>query len=85
MDPAGALERLVEERCGLRLEGLKRVGTVKHVFSHRRLTASVFVAEGRGAAEARAWYPEIRVVSDPSVVPLSTLARKLLALEDARG
>lgn len=78
----GAEERLREafaERAGVAATVGPEVGVVRHTFTHRRLVARVFAVTVQGEPRAARWYDEVRVVRDPAEVPLSTLARKLLA------
>lgn len=82
---AAALESAVRERTGLRVVALERVGTVKHTFSHRKLTAAVWRTTFEGSPEALEHYVDVRVVRDVEEVALSKLARKLLALADGGG
>jgi A/G-specific adenine glycosylase len=86
VDPAGRWSDQLQEQLGLTLHVEHLVGQVVHVFTHRRLSVSVYAAR--------------RVVGDPSPceaydrigwftleeaeqLGLSTLARKLMALEPA--
>lgn len=48
----------------------RAVGTVKHAFTHKRLTVAVYEASGEGPGE------------DPQARPLSQLDRKILALAE---
>jgi A/G-specific adenine glycosylase len=84
-DPATLLAAGVHARTGLTIQLGSRLGTVTHVFSHRKLTATVFRGfPGAGvlrpdptAYEALTW------ARTPSSLALSTLAKKLLALGEA--
>ena len=65
--------------------GARKVGTVTHVLSHRRLTVEVLRAEATGSAvEAAPWgdYVELRFVSNEELARfgVSTLARKILGV-----
>jgi len=84
---AGALAEGVAQRVGLSVEVGARLGTVVHVFSHRKLTARVFAARTRGGdlslPEQDGAYVDARFASPGAEPPLSTLARKLVALRDA--
>jgi A/G-specific adenine glycosylase len=81
------------EETGAELTDLRHLGELVHVFTHRRLTCAVYEGltdRGLGFAESlasstprrppHAVYEEIRVVDDPGVLGLSSLARKVLAL-----
>ena len=60
----------------------RELGSVRHIFSHRKLTLQVF--EARLARPAPGgFYTELRWVEDPETLALSTLARK--ALRAGRG
>jgi A/G-specific adenine glycosylase len=83
--PAGP-DRLVDavrERTGLSLTRLAPLGEVTHVFTHRRLVCAVWGGEAAGEPAPLAHYTEVRWVR-PDEVPLSTLSRRVMALE-ARG
>lgn len=73
-----ALVKAFRERAGVEVRSQVRLGTVVHVFTHRRLSCAVFEVEIRGEPEALSFYEEARWVSEPSSVPLSTLAAKIL-------
>jgi A/G-specific adenine glycosylase len=63
---------------GLRVEGSPTpVGAVRHIFTHRDATASVFRAGARG----RVNHPDARWVRDEELafLPLSTFGRKMIA------
>jgi len=78
-------------RCGLDVEVLEALGTVVHVFSHRRLTLRVFrVSEPQNGEPRAGEYTEVRAVAlEPhhlqrghrAPIALSALARKALALD----
>ena len=89
-DPVAAL-LAVYEACGVPVSPVRRLGSVVHVFSHRRLTLEVWEvtpAAVRGTAGPGPYQQVRRVVLGPEhlergarpPVPLSTLARKTLAL-----
>ncbi|MEN0066724.1 MAG: A/G-specific adenine glycosylase [Myxococcota bacterium] len=81
-DPAEALVKAFRERIGVTVKRAHRVGEVVHVFSHRRLRAAVFwIEEAEGSPECREGYSEVTVRQDPEDVALSTLARRILALQ----
>ncbi len=79
------LRAAFEERAGLATRSMDEAGTVRHVFSHRRLSARVFHVEVEGTPSVGSYYLDVRVVERPETLPLSTLARKLLALGVDRG
>jgi len=63
----------------------RRLGDVKHVFTHRRLTRTVFRVELVGVGEpsvvrAQGDYDDVRVLRPGQELALSRLARKTLAL-----
>lgn len=75
-----ALSQGLAERLGLTLQATERLGQVRHIFTHRKLTQSVWRVRGEGSLtlrfyQAAAWF-------DPQAVdaPLSKLARKTLAV-----
>ena len=59
-----AKEQLLQERK------VEEIGTLRHDFTHKRLTVSVYACEPRGSDKLR----------NPDTVPLSTLDRKILSL-----
>lgn len=71
----------LKERLGLDVELERRLGQVRHIFTHRKLTQSVWAGKGSGELvlrfyEAAAWFdPE-----DLGKLPLSKLALKTLAV-----
>ncbi len=87
---AVALVDAFEQRTGLAVERVVPVGEVVHVFTHRRLTLSVFAVEvGGGEPAAAGGYDDVRWVGITAAdlrrgatapVALSTLARKVLRL-----
>lgn len=78
--PARALSRLLGERVGLRVAGLRKRGQVEHVFTHRRLLLHVYrAAEVEGRVRLRG--PDgHRWVSREGLaqLPQSVLMRKAL-------
>ncbi|MEO0604256.1 MAG: A/G-specific adenine glycosylase [Myxococcota bacterium] len=80
-DPADALRKAFVERVGCEVTRVHRLGEVVHVFSHRRLRAVVFWVEATGSPECRSHYQDVTVTMKPDGVALSTLARKILALQ----
>lgn len=77
--PEAALQAAFRERAGLEVVVGPELGVVRHTFTHRRLVARVFAVTAGGPPGAASWYDEVRAVRDPAALPLSTLARKLLA------
>lgn len=74
----------------LPIRGLKRVGGVEHVLSHRKLTVDVLRAELVGTVSkadlpAEAGYDDVRVVAKTGIDDLgfSTLARKIVTAAEA--
>jgi len=80
-DPARALAGAFQERVGCEVRRTHRLGEVVHVFSHRRLRAIVFEVEAVGSPACRDHYQEVVVLTNPEDVALSTLARRILALQ----
>jgi ADP-ribose pyrophosphatase YjhB (NUDIX family) len=75
--------RAFAERTGLAVSPGRRLGEVVHVFTHRRLTCAVLGVEAEnGEPGPRAFYTDVRWAT-PDDVPLSALARKMLALAPA--
>ena len=75
------LVRAFEERAGVRAEVVSEVGTVRHVFTHRKLDARVFVMTvTQGPLRCGAYYQKVAWVQADSV-GLSTLAKRMLDLE----
>ena len=85
--PGPALRRSLRERLGLEVEAVDRVGTVEHVFTHRRLQLHVFRCQAPGGRvrrrdfEAHRWVPAKRF----DALAQATLTRKALALVRERG
>lgn len=79
VDPEVALVEAFAARAGLEIELVSQLGVVVHTFTHRKLTAIVYEVRGRGVPEVGEYYTEVRLVQDPGSVPLSTLARRMLA------
>jgi A/G-specific adenine glycosylase len=80
--PADGLRRTLRERVGLDVEAVEPVGTVGHVFTHRRLRLHVYrcrAAAGRvrlDGFEAHRWLP----ASGLDALPTANVTRKALAL-----
>ena len=71
--------RLALAGLGLLLEGsLRPIGDLRHVFTHRDATASVFGAHARGRVDT----PDARWVraDELASLPLSTFGRKMIAI-----
>lgn len=75
-----AIRQGLQERLGMEVLATERLGEVRHIFTHRKLTQSVWRGASAGALtlrfyQAAAWF-------DPEQVdaPLSKLARKTLAV-----
>lgn len=84
-DPATALKVALEERLGLEVQLSGGLGTVRHVFTHRRLTLHLHRAAASEEPAPRAFYTAL-VWADPRALPgigVSTLTLK--ALEQALG
>ncbi len=85
---AKALVTGLGERLGVQIPAaaLSKVGEVGHVFTHRKLTLTVFRC-GRWSGQARAagHYPEVRWL-DPAApgVPLPKVTRKVMGLIQSR-
>lgn len=73
------------ETVGLHVQVQARLGDVVHVFTHRRLTRTVFEVTPVGAQEPAAirGYEAVAVLDDEADLALSKLARKTLALAEA--
>ena len=88
--PAGlgrlaAAAAALRERVGLQADTARPIGTIVHVFSHRKLTARVFEVRASGHPDPIDWYVDATATPRPSDLPLSKLARKLLALGGVHG
>ncbi|MFK7928174.1 MAG: A/G-specific adenine glycosylase [Myxococcota bacterium] len=85
VDPAAAIVDTFRDRVGLHVEVKARLGEVVHVFTHRRLTRTVFEVQPIGAQEPRAieGYDAVDVLRESSTLALSKLAIKTLALGEA--
>ncbi len=84
--PEATLERTVREELGIRIRVGDRIGAVKHVYTHFRLTLHVFAGRiGRGRPRARAcqdwaWAPPDALAERP----FSGVDRKAMAILAAR-
>ncbi len=84
--PEQGLRRALRERVGLELTSARRVGSVEHVFSHRRLQLHVFrCGEVRGRTRLsdyheHRWLPASQLLS----LPHAALMVKAAALLDGR-
>ena len=80
--PAPGLRRALAERVGMAVTGARRVGSVEHVFSHRRLRLHVFRAEAppgrvrRRVFDAHRWLPPAEL----AWLPQSAATKKALRL-----
>jgi A/G-specific adenine glycosylase len=83
-DPLQGLARSVRDRVGLELSETERLGTVKHVFTHRVLHLHVFRARGGSGRvrlsgfDAHRWLPPARLAE----LPQSAVMGKALQLVD---
>ena len=75
-----ALKARLQERLGLEIDVREHLGSVQHVFTHRRLTLHLYDARDRGASPRPLWYTASRWLEPDGLndVPLSTLSRKVL-------
>jgi A/G-specific adenine glycosylase len=84
-DPAAGWSRALRERVGLHVDRAEYVGSVKHLFTHRRLELHLFRGDlptGRtrlDGFDAHRWLAP-RALAE---LPISTLTRKALAALDA--
>jgi len=83
--PARGLRRALRERTGLDVAGLQRVGSVAHVFTHRRLRLHVYRCRAPAGRRVRLagfaahrWLAPHRLAA----LPAANLTRKALALLD---
>ncbi|MEZ4319075.1 MAG: A/G-specific adenine glycosylase [Myxococcota bacterium] len=86
MEPEGPDEAVLVDafaRAGLDVRVRERLGTVVHVFSHRRLTAAVYEMQGAGVPRAGEGWVDARFTR--STAGLSGLARKILDLAGPSG
>lgn len=87
LDPAAVTE-VFARRTGLSVQVTAQLGEVVHVFTHRRLTLAVYLVAPTSGGQLRGdgSYDGL-AFADPgaSDLPLSTLARKVLALRRAPG
>lgn len=83
-DPEVAIVEAFRDRVALEVRPVRRLGDVKHVFTHRRLTRTVFQVEVVAVGEPRAvaGYDRLDVLREGHSLALSKLARKTLALAD---
>jgi A/G-specific adenine glycosylase len=81
--PAGTLEGAFRARLGMAVETGAHLATVTHQFTHRTLTLELFRAHSvKREVPVLAWYTDWRWVPRERAdddVPLSTLAKKVLA------
>ncbi|MFT5584465.1 MAG: A/G-specific adenine glycosylase [Cognaticolwellia sp.] len=75
------VEQGLEERLGMEVQLLRRLGQVRHIFTHRKLTQTVW--QGRASGDLTLRYYEAAAWFDPQdlgKLPLSKLALKTLAV-----
>jgi A/G-specific adenine glycosylase len=79
---AAGLSRAMQQRVGLQLAGVRRVGEVRHVFTHRVLKLHVFRAQAGAGRVRRSVFDAHRWVSPRTLgaLPLSAVAKKALAV-----
>jgi A/G-specific adenine glycosylase len=76
---AGRVGEAIRSRYGVPLRGLERRGEVRHAVMNRRLHVTAYRARaGAGAAAGGAWFAPEALAG----LPLSSLARKILAVCD---
>lgn len=80
----GALARAFEARLGLKVAPLARLGQVRHIFTHRKLTLGVWLLDGEGTPPSQPLqgYTAARLVAPEELgsLGISTLARRALEL-----
>ena len=83
--PPDAARRLVGERLGLELIGVRLAGRVKHAFTHRDLTLHVLQAEAGPGRLRRLGFSQHRWLSPEALraLPSATITRKALGVVDA--
>jgi A/G-specific adenine glycosylase len=81
---AGALERLLAQRLGVAARQLRSAGSVKHIFSHRRLTLHIYRAQAARGRIRCSGFAQHRWLSAAGFreLPSATLTRKALRLLD---
>jgi 8-oxo-dGTP diphosphatase len=83
--PEEGLARSMRERVGLTLSGTEKLGTVRHVFTHRLLHLHVYRARGVAGRvrlagfDAHRWLPPARLAE----LPQSAVMEKTLHLVNA--
>jgi len=85
-DPRAALAAALLQRLGLSLGPARTLGTVRHIFTHRKLTLHVHMAEIEAEVAPRSFYTATRWLdpASPDGVGVSTLTLKALELRSAR-
>ncbi len=80
--PEDGAQRLLAERLSLEVSGLRRAGTVKHVFTHRELSLHVLCAEAEPGRVRRFGLAAHRWLSPAGLraLPTATVTRKALAV-----
>ena len=80
----GALVAAFEARLGLKVSPLARLGQVRHIFTHRKLTLGVWLVDGEGTPPTKPLqgYTAARLVAPDELggLGVSTLARRALEL-----
>ena len=82
--PEDGAQRLVSEGLGLELANVRRVGEVRHAFTHRDLTLYVLQADAGPGRLRRVGLSEHRWLSPSALraLPSATLTRKALGVID---
>ena len=82
--PVDGAQRLVEDRLGLALINVRKVGRVKHLFTHRDLTLHVLRAEARPGRMRRVGFSAHRWLEPEALraLPSATVTRKALGVID---
>ncbi len=83
--PEAAAARSLRERAGLTAKACTPLGAIEHLFTHRRLTLHVLRVDVAPGRVRRHHYDAHRWLLEPALgaLPLSTLARKAIALPPA--
>lgn len=83
--PARALRHSLRDHFGIEVTGLRRVGHIEHVFSHRKLRLFVFRGECAGGRIRRKGFDAHRWVKPSSLasLPRGAATRKALSLLDS--
>jgi A/G-specific adenine glycosylase len=81
--PAAGLRRALRERVGLEAGRLRKLGSVEHAFTHRRLRLHVYRCEEAPGRVRLAGFDAHRWVGANAALPTGNVTRKAIAL--ARG